>query len=404
MKILVINSGSSSIKYKLFHGDRLELAAAGLVERIGLEGSRVLHTIYDASGERKIVRETPVPDHEVGLRTVAGLLTEPGIAVIEHPGEIAAIGHRVVHGGERFSDTVIIDDDVIATIRRLIPYAPLHNPANLKGILVARQIFPDAAQVAVFDTAFHQTLPPYAYRYAIPNALYEEHGVRVYGFHGTSHLYVSKRAAEWLGKPLTKVNLITAHLGNGASMAAVRNGRSVDTTMGFTPLPGLMMGTRCGDLDPAVIFYLANRLGLTLEAIDRMLNKESGLLGVAGASDVRDVIEKMEAGDERARLALEMYAYRIRKYIGAYMAALGRVDALVFTAGVGENSPLVRRMSCAGLEPLGVVLDEARNNARGEGVRPIHADESAVSILVIPTDEELEIAQQTYDILNPSAG
>ncbi len=375
------------------------MACAGLVERIGLEGSRVRHTIYDGEGERTIVRETPVPDHEVGLKRVAGLLTESDIAVIEHPGEIAAIGHRVVHGGERFSDTVIIDDDVIAAIRRLIPYAPLHNPANLEGILVARQIFPDAVQVAVFDTAFHQTLPPHAYRYAIPNRFYEKHGVRVYGFHGTSHLYVSKRAAEWLGKPLAEVNLITAHLGNGASMAAVQNGRSVDTTMGFTPLPGLMMGTRCGDLDPAVIFYLANRLGLSLEEIDRMLNKQSGLLGVAGASDVRDVIDQLEAGDDNARLALEMYAYRIRKYIGAYMAALGRVDALVFTAGVGENSPLVRKMSCAGLERLGIVLDEAKNEARAEGVTPIHADDSAVSILVIPTNEELEIAQQTRALL-----
>ena len=399
MKILVINSGSSSIKYKLFDTETHRMVCAGLVERIGLEGSRVRHTIYDGEGERTIVRETPVPDHEVGLKRVAGLLTESDIAVIEHPGEIAAIGHRVVHGGERFSDTVIIDDDVIETIRRLIPYAPLHNPANLEGILVARQIFPDAVQVAVFDTAFHQTLPPHAYRYAIPNRFYEKHGVRVYGFHGTSHLYVSKRAAEWLGKPLAEVNLITAHLGNGASMAAVQNGRSVDTTMGFTPLPGLMMGTRCGDLDPAVIFYLANRLGLSLEEIDRMLNKQSGLLGVAGASDVRDVIDQMEAGDDNARLALEMYAYRIRKYIGAYMAALGRVDALVFTAGVGENSPLVRKMSCAGLERLGIVLDEAKNEARAEGVTPIHADDSAVSILVIPTNEELEIAQQTRALL-----
>ncbi len=399
MKILVINSGSSSIKYKLFDTETHRMVCAGLVERIGLEGSRVRHTIYDGEGERTIVRATPVPDHEVGLKRVAGLLTESDIAVIEHPGEIAAIGHRVVHGGERFSDTVIIDDDVIETIRRLIPYAPLHNPANLEGILVARQIFPDAVQVAVFDTAFHQTLPPHAYRYAIPNRFYEKHGVRVYGFHGTSHLYVSKRAAEWLGKPLAEVNLITAHLGNGASMAAVQNGRSVDTTMGFTPLPGLMMGTRCGDLDPAVIFYLANRLGLSLEEIDRMLNKQSGLLGVAGASDVRDVIDQLEAGDDNARLALEMYAYRIRKYIGAYMAALGRVDALVFTAGVGENSPLVRKMSCAGLERLGIVLDEAKNDARAEGVTPIHAEDSPVSILVIPTNEELEIAQQTRALL-----
>ncbi len=400
MKILVINAGSSSIKYKLYAGDALQLVASGLVERIGLEGSRVLHTIFEDNGEREIVREMAVSNHEVGLKTVVGLLTESGIAVVEDPAEITAIGHRVVHGGERFSDPVLIDEDVIATIRELIPYAPLHNPANLEGILVARRIFPQAAQVAVFDTAFHQTMPPHAYRYAIPNHLYADHGVRVYGFHGTSHRYVSRRAAEWLGKSLTEVNLITAHLGNGASMAAVQNGRSVDTTMGFTPLPGLMMGTRCGDLDPAIIFYLANRLGFSLEAIDRMLNKQSGLLGVAGSSDVRDVVARMEAGDEDARLALEMYAYRIRKYIGAYMAVLGRVDALVFTAGVGENSPLVRKMSCAGLGRLGIMLDETRNQARPAGeIMPIHKNESPVSILVIPTDEELEIAQQTRALL-----
>ena len=404
MKILVINSGSSSIKYKLFDTETHEMVCAGLVERIGLNGSRVKHELHRDGGWEEMVRETPAPDHETGLKLVAGLLTEPGIAVIDDPAEIAAVGHRVVHGGERFSQTAIIDDEVIETIRKLIPYAPLHNPANLEGILVARRLFHQAAQVAVFDTAFHQTMPARAYRYALPNALYEEHGVRVYGFHGTSHRYVSKQAAAWLGKPLEETTLITAHLGNGASMAAVKNGRSVDTTMGFTPLPGLMMGTRSGDFDPAVIFYLANNLGMSLAEIDRLLNKQSGLLGVAGSSDVRDVIAKMEAGDENARLALEMYAYRIKKYIGAYMAALGRVDALVFTAGVGENSPLVRQMSCAGLEHLGVVLDEAKNAAQAHDIMPIHAENSRVRILVIPTNEELEIAQQTYDILNRSAG
>jgi len=399
VKILVINSGSSSIKYKLFDTETHRMACAGLVERIGLDGSRVKHEIHSDGGVQKVVRETPAPDHETGLKLVAGLLVEPGIAVIDDPQEIAAVGHRVVHGGERFSKTVVIDDEVIEVIRELIPYAPLHNPANLEGILVSRRIFDRATQVAVFDTAFHQTMPAQAYRYALPNSLYREHGVRVYGFHGTSHLYVSKKAAEWLGKPLAETSLITAHLGNGASMAAVKNGRSVDTTMGFTPLPGLMMGTRSGDLDPAVVFYLANNLGMSLAEIDKLLNKQSGLLGVAGASDVRDVIEKMQAGDEDARLAMEMYAYRIKKYIGAYMATLGQVDALVFTAGVGENSPLVRKMSCAGLTHLGIALDEEKNKARATGVMPIHVADSRVKVLVVPTNEELEIALQTLEAL-----
>lgn len=395
MKILVINSGSSSIKYKVYD-DTLRVIAAGLVERIGLEGSRVRHEIAGQT----VVRAEPIPNHEAGLELVTKLLLEPGIAVISDPQEISAVGHRVVHGGERFSNTVIIDDEVIEVIRELIPYAPLHNPANLEGILVARSIFSQAAQVAVFDTAFHQSMPARAYRYALPDELYQQHGIRVYGFHGTSHLYVSKRAAEWLGKPLAETTLITAHLGNGASMAAVKNGRSVDTTMGFTPLPGLMMGTRSGDLDPAIIFYLADNLGMSLPEIDKLLNKKSGLLGIAGSSDVRDVIQQMDAGDEKARLALEMYTYRIRKYIGAYMAALGPVDALVFTAGVGENSPLVRKMSCAGLEHLGLILNDRRNNSRSQGIMPIHEEGSPVQILVIPTDEELEIAQQTLAMVS----
>ena len=397
--ILVLNSGSSSIKYKLFHGDELRLVASGLVDRIGLEGSRIRHELITPSGITTIVRDQPIPDHQHGLEAVIALLQEPDIAVIHAPSEIRAVGHRVVHGGERFSDPVLIDDEVIETIRRLIPYAPLHNPANLEGILVARRLFPQAAQVAVFDTAFHQTLPPRAYRYALPNVLYQEHGVRVYGFHGTSHAYVAREAARWLGRPLEDVHLITAHLGNGASMAAIQQGRSIDTTMGFTPLPGLVMGTRSGDIDPAIIFYLAQRLEMSIADIDRLLNKQSGLLGLAGSSDVRDVIQRMEAGDEDARLALDVYTYRIRKYIGAYTAALDHVDALVFTAGVGENSPYVRAESCRGLEPLGFVLDPERNQTVVQGVTPIHADESQVAILVIPTNEELEIARQTLALL-----
>jgi acetate kinase len=399
MKILVINSGSSSIKYKLFDGPDLALLASGLVERIGLEESRIRHTVHREEGALELVRATPAPDHQTGLRLVAELLMTGEAAVIASPDEIAAVGHRVVHGGEQFSETIPIDEAVIDAIRALIPYAPLHNPANLEGILVARRIFPQALQVAVFDTAFHQSMPAHAYRYALPNAIYHEHGVRVYGFHGTSHRFVSREAAAWLQRPPSEVNVITAHLGNGASMAAVRGGRSVDTSMGFTPLPGLIMGTRSGDLDPAIVFFLAQRLGMSLDAIDRLLNKESGLLGVAGSSDVRDVIARMEAGEEDARLALEMYTYRIRKYIGAYMAVLGRVDALVFTAGVGENSPWVRKMSCAGLEPLGILLDDARNQMPVRGITPIHARGSEVAILVIPTNEELEIARQTRSVL-----
>jgi len=401
MKILVINSGSSSIKYKLFDTQADALLCSGLVERIGLEGSRVKHTVQAASGrEQALVREQDVPDHQTGLALVARLLTEPGIAVMADPNEIDAVGHRVVHGGERFSQTVVIDDEVIEVIRALIPYAPLHNPANLEGILVAQRIFSRATQVAVFDTAFHQSLPPRAYRYAIPNALYHEHGVRVYGFHGTSHLYVSKMAADTLGKPLAETTLISAHLGNGASMAAVKNGQSVDTTLGFTPLPGLMMGTRSGDLDPAIIFYLAQRLNMTLPEIDTLLNKQSGLLGVAGSSDLRDVEARAAQGDVQAELALEIYTYRIKKYIGAYLAALGPVDALIFTAGVGENSALVRSRSCAGLAHLGIVLDEEKNQARAQGIRFIHAPESLIKILVIPTNEELEIARQTLAVLS----
>jgi len=398
MKLLVINSGSSSIKYKVYDTS-LRLLAAGMVERIGLAESRIKHEVHTQSQTHNIIRETPISNHEDGLQLVTQMLREQDIAVITDPTEITAVGHRVVHGGERFSQTVIINNEVITAIQELIPYAPLHNPANLEGILVARRIFSHATQVAVFDTAFHQSMPAPAFRYAIPNNLYQEHGIRVYGFHGTSHLFVSKQAAQWLQKPLSQTTLITAHLGNGASMAAIKNGRSVDTTMGFTPLPGLMMGTRSGDIDPAIIFYLTQNMGMSLPEVDKLLNKQSGLLGITGSSDVRDVITMMEAGEQKARLALEMYTYRIKKYIGAYMAILGKIDALVFTAGVGENSPLVRQMSCEGLEHLGIVLDSHRNKSHARGIIPIHAVDSQIPILVIPTNEELEIAQQTLKII-----
>ncbi|MCO5189652.1 MAG: acetate kinase [Anaerolineae bacterium] len=398
MKILVINSGSSSIKYQLFDLVRRVVLASGLVERIGESAGRVRHTVVATGAEQVLNR--PIVDHRDGLRRMADLLLAANSGVIATPGEIAAIGHRVVHGGEQFSQPTVITEAVKATIRDLSPFAPLHNPANLQGIDVAEEIFPEATQVAVFDTAFHQTMPAMAYRYAVPNDLYAKHGIRVYGFHGTSHWYVSKRAAAYLDASAESLNLITAHLGNGASITAVQGGMSVDTSMGFSPLDGLIMGTRSGDLDPAVVFYLSERLGMSLADIDKLLNKQSGLLGLTGANDLRDIEARAQHGDNAAQLALEMYAYRIRKYIGAYMAALGRVDALVFTAGVGENSVTVRRMVCEPLSYLGIVLDEALNRAGGSGmVTAIHSAESRVQILIIPTNEELEIAEQTAALL-----
>ncbi len=393
MKILVINAGSSSIKYQLFDMEGERVLAAGLVERIGEPHGRIRHT----AGE-EIIEEGVFPDHRVGLARVVDLLLEPPHAVLQSADEITAVGHRVVHGGARFSAPTHIDQRVKDTIRELIPLAPLHNPPNLAGIEVAQEIFPHAPQVAVFDTAFHQTMPETAYRYAIPAEFYEQHQIRAYGFHGISHSYVTGRAIAHLGQPAEQTNLITLHLGNGCSMTAVRGGRSVDTSMGFTPLPGLIMGTRSGDIDPAVIFYLARERHLSLDEIDNLLNRGSGMLGLGGSNDLRDIERRHGEGDPAATLALAMYTYRIKKYIGAYLAALGRVDALVFTAGVGENSELVRREACAGLEELGIVLDPERNAAgrpQQGAVAEVQATDSRVKILVIPTNEELEIARQT---------
>lgn len=395
MKILVINAGSSSIKYQLFEMPARRVIASGLVERIGESTSRIKHKVTD--GEN-VTREGRIADHRAGLAQVVELMMDEANGVIESASEIAAIGHRVVHGGEKFRAPTRITGEVKSTVHELISLAPLHNPANLAGIEVAEEIFPDAAQVAVFDTAFHQTMPDYVYRYAIPDELYEKYGIRSYGFHGTSHRYVSNVAAEHLGKPDARI--ITAHLGNGASMTAVRSGESVDSSMGFSPLVGLMMGTRSGDIDPAIILYLADKAGMSMKEIDHILNKKSGLLGVFGSNDMRDVVAGYEADDPAAVLALHMYTYRIKKYIGAYVAALGGVDAVVFTAGVGENSAVVRQMACDGLDALGIIVDRQRNQGdMHRAVNEIQTDESRVKVLVIPTNEELEIALQTAEIV-----
>lgn len=398
MNIFVVNSGSSSIKYQLFRWPAAQPVCSGLVERLGLPDSVITHTVFGADAEPQPQQLTrPLPDHAAGLREVVGLLTAADSGVIQDPADIHVIGHRVVHGGEKFAATTLIDEAVKAEIKRLFALAPLHNPANYLGIEVCEQLFPQARQVAVFDTAFHQTLPEYAFRYALPAALYHQHGIRVYGFHGTSHQYVAGQAAAYLQNP--EARIVTVHLGNGCSMAAVRAGRCLDTSMGFGPLSGLVMGTRSGDLDPSVIFYLTTQLGYSVDQVSALLNKQSGMLGLAGHSDMRDVGAAVAAGDREATLALQLYAYRIRKYLGAYAAVLGGLDAVVFTAGVGENDVAVRRLACQGLEFLGVQVDEARNAVRSRAPREISHAGAAVKVLVVPTNEELEIARQCVALL-----
>jgi acetate kinase len=396
MKVLVLNAGSSSIKYQLFASDDWRVPASGSVSRIGEAQSELRGTWIDPDGQRASCRlRLPVPDHGAGLERIVAHLRASG--ALEDAGEPGAVGHRVVHGGELFQRPTRVDEAVIEAIRDMIPLAPLHNPANLEGIQVARRMFPGVPQVAVFDTAFHQTMPPAAYRYALPAELYRDHRVRRYGFHGTSHAYVSRRAAAVLGRPAEDCNLVTLHLGNGASAAAVRGGRSIDTSMGLTPLEGLVMGTRCGDIDPAIHFYLADNLGLDMKALDDLFNRGSGLLGLCGVNDMREVQERAAAGDEDARLAVDVFCHRLKKYLGAYYAELGRLDAVVFTGGIGENDAEVRRRTCEGLEPLGIHLDPAANAAAGAGERDLAAPGSRVRILVVPTNEELEIARQTLE-------
>lgn len=404
MKILVLNSGSSSLKFQLFVKTDLCVLASGLVEQIGAVKSTVHLSFVDSSGDEQELKRcgAPVTDHREAIMVMATMLRESGTLV--DTGELAGVGHRVVHGGEAYHQPVRIDETVIAAIEELIPLAPLHNPANLMGIRVAMEDVAHVPQVAVFDTAFHQSIPEYAYLYALPYSLYEKQKVRRYGFHGTSHSYVARQAALYLERPMEDLNIITLHLGNGASAAAIRGGKCIDTSMGMTPLEGLIMGTRSGDLDPAILFYLGRESGLDIDSLDKLLNQESGLKGICGENDMRTINEAAGRGESRSMLALAMFCYRLNKYIGAYMAALGGVDCIVFTGGIGENSAIVRQMSCQGMEWFGVTLDDQKNTVHQQEIMEIQATDSRVSLLVIPTDEEHEIARQTLQVINNNSG
>jgi len=403
MRVLVFNFGSSSIKYQLFDVRDRTVAASGLLERVGEPHSRHIHRARCNTGEfSEIVEEKPVADHKQGMDRITTALSQT--QAYQDPDELYGVGHRLSHGGEVFREPTLIDDAVLETIRELTPLAPLHNPAMVTGMELAMAGFPNVPQVAVFDTAFHHTIPPHVYHYAVPRELYGSYQVRKYGFHGTSIHYVAKQAASHLERELDSLNLIVLHLGSGASAAAIQQGKSLDTSMGMTPLDGLIMGTRCGALDPAVVFHLSRTTGWTNERLESLLNKESGLKGICGVNDMRLVERRAESGDEAARLAIDMYAYRIKKYIGAYYAVLGRVDAVVFTAGVGENSALIRACSCEGLEKLGIVIDPERNDVQPDDTFEIHAKESPVKLLVIPTNEELEIAELVVERIRRDAG
>ena len=394
MKILVLNSGSSSIKFQLFDAKTNNSLVSGIIEQIG---EKISHAKIKFEG-KELEKSIPIANHKIGLEIMNSLLIESKI--IKDLCELDGIGHRVVHGGEEFSKPIIIDKNVIAQIEKLIPLAPLHNPANLEGIKSSIEHCPNVPQVAVFDTAFHTSIPPHAYMYALPYETYEKDGVRRYGFHGTSHHFIAKEAAKYLGIALKDLNAITLHLGNGASMSAIKHGKSIDTSMGLTPLEGLIMGTRCGDIDPAIIFYLSRVEGLSIDELDNMLNKKSGLKGICGNNDMREVGEMAEKGDEKAKLALEMFNYRIKKYIGSYSAVLGRVDCLIFTGGIGENDIKVRENSCSDLENIGISLDLKANNQRAKEILEINKIDSKVKVLVIPTNEELEIALQVKSLIS----
>ncbi|MBZ4042396.1 acetate/propionate family kinase [Flavobacterium hibisci] len=392
MKILIINSGSSSIKYQLMVMPENEVICSGMIDRIGLETSNISFK----TAENAIQEIVSVPTHKVGLQKVAEMLLDTEKGVIKSTSEISAVGHRVVHGGSYFSDTTIITDEVKEKIKELSELAPLHNPAHLVGINVAEEIFSEASQVAVFDTAFHQTIPVEAYKYAIPNYLLTENKVRVYGFHGTSHKYVSEKAVDYLE---SNSKIITIHLGNGCSMAAIKDGKSIDTTMGFSPANGLIMGTRAGDIDQSVIFYLIKNLGYTADEVNAILLKQSGMLGLTGYSDLRDIESEAEKGNKDCQLALLMNAYRIKKTIGAYTAVLNGLDAIVFTAGIGENSSHIRKLVCADMDYFGIEIDDEKNQIRSREIREINKANSRAKILVVPTDEEFEIASQVYHLI-----
>lgn len=398
MNIFVINSGSSSIKYQLIHMPDATVICSGIVDKIGMADSAIIHKTFK-DGKEKITRKIiEIADHAEGLKEVAELLIDSAIGVIKDHSEIHVVGHRVVHGGESFAATTFITKEVKEKIKKLFPLAPLHNPLNYLGIEIAEKLFTAAKQVAVFDTAFHQTILPVSYRYAIPGSFYREYGIRVYGFHGTSHKYVSSKAIQYLNKTSSKI--ITIHLGNGCSMTAIQDGKSIETSMGFGPMNGLIMGTRCGDIDQSVIFYLLNQLGYDIENVNAILNKKSGMVGLTGHSDMRDIRAKIDNGDKEALLAYQMYAWRIRKYIGAYTALLNGLDAIVFTGGVGENDTLMRKLCSSDLDYLGIQLDEIKNGRRLNGLQEVNTSNSTAKILVIPTNEELEIATQCYQLLN----
>jgi acetate kinase len=400
MNIFVINSGSSSIKYQFFKMPSEQPICSGLVERIGLENSVITHKVYTSGEEKVVTRVLDLPDHEAGMIEVGHLLTEPGIGVIQNPEEIEVVGHRVVHGGESFSKTTIITSEVKQEIKKLFPLAPLHNPGHYLGIEVAEKIFIRATQVAVFDTAFHQTMPEKAFRYAIPESYYTDYSIRAYGFHGTSHKYVAEQALQYLNNP--KAKLITIHLGNGCSMAAVDGGKCIDTSMGLGPLDGLIMGTRSGNIDPSIVFHLVSHLGYDIEQVSNLLNKRSGMLGLTGYSDMRDIRKLMNQGNENAKLAYDMYTYRIKKYIGSYTAALCGLDAIIFTAGVGENDAYTRELVCEDMEFFGIRMSTEKNAQRSPRIREINTLDSRTKVLIVPTNEELEIANQCVSLLQYS--
>ncbi len=395
MKVLVINCGSSSLKYQVLDMTDESLLAKGLVERIGMDGSVINHT---KTGKDKIVKNVPMNDHKDAIAQVLAAIRDNEHGVIRDMSEIGAVGHRVVHAGERYSESVLITESVISTLEECIELAPLHNPPNLLGIRACQELMPDTPMIAVFDTAFHQTMPPQSYLYALPYEYYEKYRVRRYGFHGTSHKYVAQKAAQSLNININDLKLITCHLGNGASVTAIKHGRVIDTSMGFTPLEGLVMGTRSGDLDPAIVTYIKEKENMTDAEINDVLNKKSGVLGISGvSSDFRDIEAAVEAGNERAALALRMFAQKVRFYIGAYIAEMNGVDAIVFTAGVGENDISMREIICTDLGNLGIKLDPIKNKVKGQETI-ISTDDSKVKLLLIPTNEELMIARDTYEL------
>ena len=396
MKILVLNCGSSSIKYALYNMDDNSVMTSGGAERVGLDGAFV--KVKLANGEKKQIMHD-IPEHTEGVKFIFSLLTDPEIGVIKSLDEIDAVGHRMVHGGEKFAESVVITPEVVEAFEAVSDLAPLHNPANMKGVNAVSELMPGLPQVGVFDTAFHQTMPPKAYMYAVPYELYEKYGVRRYGFHGTSHRYVSKRACEFLGIPQEGCKMVTAHIGNGGSLAAVVDGKCVDTTMGLTPLEGVMMGTRSGDIDGGAVTFIQKKLGLDADGISNLLNKKSGVLGLCGFSDMRDVANAADNGDQKALVAEQSYFYRIKKYIGAYAAAMGGIDVLVFTAGVGENQSSMREAACEGMEFMGIKLDKDVNNQIHGKEAVISTPDSKVKVVVIPTDEELMIATDTMALV-----